>query len=163
MPVKLSLDFEVERDAAQVNVALRAIENRARDARQAFERMSESFIRMERKQFASEGGYGSGRWAPLSPAYAARKRIEYPSTPILVATGTLRRSLTGGDGYISFIESDRAVFGSDVPYAGFHQSGTATMPARPPVPRTLPPAVRGAWVRAVRAHLLSQADTQVIE
>ena len=39
------------------------------------------------------GRFAGGRWAPLSPAYAAWKRRHFPGRTILVRTGRLRESV----------------------------------------------------------------------
>ena len=64
-----------------------------------------------RKQFASQGGWGAGGWADLSPAYDAWKREHYPGRPIGVLRGYLRNAMTGGSGYMERIGKDAAEFG----------------------------------------------------
>lgn len=60
-------------------------------------------------------------WAPLSPAYAKRKRIKYGNRPILEATGRLKKAQTqiGGEN-INKTRRFNATFGSTVPYGHFH-------------------------------------------
>lgn len=74
-----------------------------------------------REQFESEGG---GQWAPLSPAYARRKRRLYGDRPILQATGAMMRSFTvpGAPHQIRQVGPSDAFFGSDLERAKFHQN-----------------------------------------
>lgn len=65
-------------------------------------------------------------WETLKPA-TIRKRRQRSSKP-LVDTGVLRNS-------ISYSASARTLrFGTNVPYAGFHQFGTEHIPPRPFLP-----------------------------
>ncbi|PYV09102.1 MAG: hypothetical protein DMG23_11815 [Acidobacteria bacterium] len=84
-------------------------------------------------QFELEGGRGSrGGWPPLSPRYARRKQKRYPGRPVLQAGGRLRGSLVGKSAdTVEALEPGRMKFGTSVPYAIFHQTGTRKMPARP--------------------------------
>lgn len=82
------------------------------------------------QQFDSEGGR-TGGWAPLSDRYASDKVRRFGSQPILVATGRLKESLTGGAGRIFRQEGNETLrFGTSVPYGVYHQSGTSRMPQR---------------------------------
>jgi phage gpG-like protein len=68
-------------------------------------------------------------WAELAESTVKRKKF----TTILVDTGALRTSLVdiGGEGNVSAVSSHGLLYGTDVEYAIFHETGTATMPARP--------------------------------
>lgn len=88
----------------------------------------------ERRQFAGEGiGPNRGKWAPLTPGYAAQKEKRYPGQPILVRTGSLRAALTQSDA--PFAIRRRAAggmeFGAAVQYGHYHQLGTVRMVDRP--------------------------------
>lgn len=97
--------------------------------------------------FSRSARPGSSRWPALSPGYAAWKRRHYGSLPILTREGTLRASLnrTAGPGAVREVESGFLRYGTAVPYAAYHQNGTATMPPRPVLPsrRGRMPAVVG--------------------
>ena len=84
--------------------------------------------------FNAEGARGGDKWVALSPAYKVWKDAHFPGRPILYRTGALRQSLInkGGD---HIFEPDRMgmTWGSSVPYAKYHQTGTRTMPSRPPI------------------------------
>lgn len=105
--------------------------------------------------FATEGATGySGRWAPLSTTYGAWK-AKHSSAPLLVGLKPLhkgsRQHPTRPESYgisgrmrqqLLMPLADRATWHIDpkrLAYtplsniAGFHQTGTSKMPARPPV------------------------------
>lgn len=107
------------------------------DWRPVWPEIEQVFYRIELEQFNSEGARGGQRWQALSPAYRQWKEKHFPGRPILVRTGTLKRSLTviGTTGSESIRESDEMslTLGSRVPYAIYHQRGTSRMPARPPM------------------------------
>jgi phage gpG-like protein len=73
---------------------------------------------------------GYGGWAPLAESTVAQKAAHgFPLDP-LIRTGELRDSLTdpnraGDKGPKQFS------YGTDVPYAEYHQEGTDRMPSRP--------------------------------
>ena len=85
---------------------------------------------VERRQFDT---HGDGSWPPLAETTLAQKEAHgWPSDP-LVRTGDLKESL---------VDPGRAAdsgplhmnYGTDVPYAGFHQDGTSRMPQRQVIP-----------------------------
>ncbi len=78
------------------------------------------------RAFATQGASTkSGKWRPLSPAYARAKARRFPGKTILRATERLRQSYSGGGD--SVVKSGRLAraflfkIGSLVPYSGFHQ------------------------------------------
>lgn len=88
------------------------------------------FIDIQRN-FNTEGSFVGG-WRALSPRYARWKLAHYGNKPILVRTGAMKRSFTvGGPGNVLRAWKLRAILGSSIQRAGFHQTGTARMPARP--------------------------------
>lgn len=70
-------------------------------------------------------------WAPLSPAYAAWKQKHAPGKPILELTGALVGAMTGDRGWEQHVTAQSLEAGTNLPYAGAHQTGTKRMPARP--------------------------------
>lgn len=86
------------------------------------------FVQWQAAQFATEGGFMGDPWAPLSPRYAEWKAAHYPGKPILQAEGDLRRAASAPlrdatpTSLTLTIADDKA---------GWHQEGTARMPARP--------------------------------
>lgn len=101
--------------------------------------MDKSFGVIEQQHARMFGAqqHADGRpWAPLAPSTVKRKG----HSTILLETGRLRASLTQprhGDGVREqWDEWPRAaglIFGTEVPYSQFHETGTKRMPARPHV------------------------------
>lgn len=162
MPAILNISVEGDTLIAR---ELRGWQLRAVSARPAFEKMADAFAQAETRQFDSEGGYGSGGWAPLSPSYAAWKAIHYPGKPILERTGALRRALTTRPLGVERIEDEFGEFGvggslgSGVDYAVYHQQGTPKMPARPPV--AFPESVKREFVKILQVWLVNGGGDRV--
>lgn len=134
----------------QVARTLGRIEAAPEDARPVFEEWRTRFLRLERRQFATEG-INSGGWAPLSPRYARWKAKHYPGKTILRRTDELWRSLTVGP-EVNVIEPTYMVLGSAVEYGRYHQKGTPRMPRRRPV--ELPEAERREWVKIMQRYIV---------
>lgn len=149
MPTRIRFAFYGDE---QVNRTIMRIVDAAEDARPAWEVIAKWFQLAQRKQFRSEGTYGSGGWAPLSPRYAAWKARRYPGAPILVRTGDLRASLTERPFGVEVIEPRTAIFGSDIGYGLFHQRGEG-VPRRRPV--ELPESLRQRWVKVLQRFLVT--------
>lgn len=147
-----SLRFDFYGDT-QVNRTLADLADNVEDAREAWEVIADRFQRAERRQFQSQGGYGSGGWDPLSPRYAAWKSRVRPGAPILVFDGDLKRSLTERPFGVEIIEPAFMVIGSDVEYGAYHQHGTDRMPRRRPV--ELPETERREWVKVLQRFLVT--------
>jgi len=84
------------------------------------------------------GRFAGGRWAPLSPRYAAWKKKAFPGMGILEATGELRDSFRWngsslGPGGIFEPYEQYVLVGTSVAHAGAHQYGVKArnLPARP--------------------------------
>lgn len=149
MPVRMTFDFYGDQ---QVDRTLERFQLGAEDATPAWEKMAERFLRLEKRQFATEGAYASGGWAPLSPRYAAWKAVHYPGKPILRRTDDLWRSLTVGPA-IRYIAPHQMILGSDVDYGAYHQRGGPNLPRRRPV--ELPEAERREWVKILQRFLVT--------
>lgn len=93
-------------------------------------------VQMDRRfRYQGQGG-PSGPWTqhPLSPAYRAWKQRKFPGKGLLELTGALRTSLTTfGEGSVTEYGPNSVFISSSVEYAPFHQTGTGTMPRRPPI------------------------------
>lgn len=76
------------------------------------------------EQFATEGAAGGTPWAPLAPS--TLRRSGGARAGILYVTGALFGSLTdkGAPGHVEELGSQSLLFGSRLPYAIFHQTGT---------------------------------------
>lgn len=116
-----------------LNRAFNRVERFISDFRSIWPEVAKEFYIIEEGQFASEGARGaSGKWAPLSPAYARWKAQRFPGEPILKLHHDLYESLTSPDAADSVyrLERDEMIIGSRTPYAHVHQK------TRPPISMT---------------------------
>jgi phage gpG-like protein len=126
------------------------------DLSPAFRQIVDDFAKLGFDQFASEGRKASGGWAPLAASTIARKGHD----TILSATGDLETSLTGTqDGGLRrvHITDDEMEYLSLVPYAGYHQTGTARMPRRRPF--ELRARDRASVVKRLQRHIVEGLRT----
>lgn len=147
---------------AQLDRTLERVILAAADASPAFEVIADQFLVAEQQQFATEGGFGSGGWAPLSEDYARWKAVHYPGAKILHRTGELEHSLTEGP-EIRVIEPHMMIIGSAVEHGVYHQEGGPNLPRRRPV--ELPEAVRRAWVKTLQRWLITgglSSDLEIV-
>jgi phage gpG-like protein len=80
-------------------------------------------------QFEAEGRGEHGKWAQLSPAYAAWKEKKYPGKKLLERTGKMKDDLLNEDNK-GIVTPRTLEYGTGAFYAIFHQTGTKRMPAR---------------------------------
>lgn len=92
-----------------------------RDWAPGFRAMASEVLEPEVKwRFDSEG---QGDWGPLAPSTIERKG----SATILIDSGHLMNSFTsGGEGHVEEIDRQSMRWGSSVPHALFHQTGTGS-------------------------------------
>lgn len=150
MPTRLTFTFYGD---TQVDRTIDRMLADVADLRPVWEVLAGRFVTMEQRQFATEGQYGSGGWAPLSPRYAAWKAEHYPGKTILRRTDDLYRSLTSRPLGVEVIEPRYMILGSAVPYGAFHQHGTGRMPRRRPV--EFPESERREWVKVLQRFLVT--------
>lgn len=95
------------------------------------EDLATDLMNIEYDRFQSGGfsPYGGDGWAELAESTVKAKGHDQ----ILVDTELLKNSLSqrGADGQILDITPEGFRFGTEVPYAEYHQKGTVNMPARP--------------------------------
>lgn len=154
MPVQLT--FSVFGDV-QVDRTLEAIEHNAEDLRPAWRELQRRFLKLEARQFATEGGY-SGGWTPLAPRYAAWKARRFPGKTILRRTDELWRSLTEGPD-IAILEPHYMILGTSVAYAEPHQRGGGRLPRRRVV--ELSDGERREWVKVLQSFIRTGSVTGV--
>lgn len=81
------------------------------DLRPVWDRVERKLFEIEETQFKSEGARGrSGKWKPLSRAYAARKAKTHPGKPILQRSGALYKAMTSNTGDTILVK-DKQEFG----------------------------------------------------
>lgn len=144
--------FTVEGET-QIDRTLARFAENASDASRLWDALANRFALVERRQFDSEGTYGSGGWQALSPRYAAWKARHYPGKPILERTGDLRDSLTRRPFGIEVITPKSMTVGSGIDYGRFHQAGGGTLPQRRPV--ELPESERRNWIRLIQRFIVT--------
>lgn len=150
------LSFEVSGDV-QIARKLQRFGDHVEDMSPAFEKMHESFLDIERRQFDTQGGSGPGGWQPIKPQTLRHKLAKGLDPRILHATLRLRRSLTNktSQDHVTEIAPQEFFTGSSVPYVGVHQNPKPTNTRairRRPVDLT--ESQRRAWVRIAQAHLV---------
>lgn len=145
------LTFEIFGDV-QLDRTLARFEEAPQDARPLWEALADRFAAGERRQFRTEGGWASGGWPALSPAYGAWKSRHYPGARILHREGELEASLTSRPLGVEVIEPGFMVLGSGVEYGRYHQSGGGNLPQRRPVELT--GNQRTEWVRLMQRFIV---------
>jgi phage gpG-like protein len=126
----------VKVDTSALKRKFAAMTRRSRDFRPVLRWVMQELQKSHRDNFRREGMSDRGfPWSPLDPQYASWKTENYGAHGILVRTGDLERSLTmnSARGSIRDIGLSTATFGTDIPYARWHQSGTRNMAQRKPV------------------------------
>lgn len=117
----------------QMNEVFADIERVVGDMDYSFvlEQSLEDIAAGEKEAFDAGTAPGGGPWAPLAPSTIKRKG----HAVILYETGDLERSLVevDGPGNIAEASARGLVFGTDIEYALFHDTGTSRMPQRQPV------------------------------
>lgn len=85
-------------------------------------------------------------WAPLDAS--TLKSRKYPGLPILQQTGALMRSVVNHP--VITISQNQLTYGTNNPYAEYHEEGTSKMPARPflgPAQDEVLDEIRQAYIR----------------
>ncbi len=129
--MKLTLDIFGEE---QIGRELLRYSEYVGSPRPAFHQIAEDMRAQIAEQFATEGGRGSGGWAPLQATTIAAKAAAGLDPHILQATHDLINSLIrpGGE-HIEEVGDSFLEFGSSNPYGKYHQKGTSRLPVRKPV------------------------------
>lgn len=142
MAARLTLSVHGE---TQIDRTLARYAENVEDASDLWDKLADRFAAANRRQFSSEGAYGSGGWTPLSPAYEAWKSRAHPGKPILELSGDLKRSLTSRPFGVEVLRPGSMAVGSGLAYGRYHQAGDGNLPRRRPV--ELPESERRTWVR----------------
>lgn len=111
-------------NGAQLGAKLDTLAKQLDDFRPLWDLLEENFYETAGYLFDSEGASGEhGKWAPLSPRYAAYKAAKWPGRKILERTGLLRESLTKRGAAGQFLTQDQGtmIIGTTVKYAAAHQ------------------------------------------
>lgn len=147
VPVRMTTNGE-----AVYSTGFDMIESKARDMAVPLTLIGERLLFGVGKQFTTEGAWGLHQWPPLKPEYAAWKEHHGPGLTMLVGlrpvgrVGTREHPIYGKhyvpsgkmraellDPASLSVTPERLLYAPVSDIAGFHQSGTPKMPARPPV------------------------------
>lgn len=144
----------VDVDTSKADRRFGQILRRSRDFKPVFRWMFQELQEAHRENFRTQGAASGFPWKPLEPQYASWKIENYGANGVLVRSGDLERSLTmnSGRGAVRDIGARTAEFGTKLPYAKFHQSGTSNMAQRKPL--FLPRLMAGRTADAVGEYLV---------
>ncbi len=122
-------------DTSKADRRFGKILRRSRDFKPVFRWMFQELQEAHRENFRTQGAASGFPWKPLEPQYASWKIENYGANGVLVRSGDLERSLTmnSGRGAVRDMGARTAEFGTKLPYAKFHQSGTSNMAQRKPL------------------------------
>ena len=144
----------VDVDTSKADRRFGQILRRSRDFKPVFRWMFQELQEAHRENFRTQGAASGFPWKPFEPQYASWKIENYGANGVLVRSGDLERSLTmnSGRGAVRDIGARTAEFGTKLPYAKFHQSGTSNMAQRKPL--FLPRLMAGRTADAVGEYLV---------
>jgi len=129
---------------------LLGVAGRVVDMRAPMRELLDRLRQVERRQFDSQGAYGSGGWQALAPSTVAKKGNDR----ILVDSGALYAAMTGETGdSISVALPDGLDFGTTLPYAVYHQQGRGVPQRRV---AQLPDVVRRDMVRILQRSVMEE-------
>lgn len=152
----MRLLFEVSGDR-QIERELLRFGERAGDMTPAFDRIVDLFADETADQFDTAGVHASGGWQPLRPATSREKERLGVNNGILRRTFALEDSLThrGDPNMLLEVGPDELVWGSQLPYARYHQNpGPGShLPRRRPIELT--EGARRSAVRILQRYLMS--------
>lgn len=117
-------EFRVSLDSDALDRTLRNFQASLADSSPALTAVADDLREMIAAQFATEGAAGGTPWAPLADSTLRKSRNARAG--ILDVTGALLGSLTdaGAPGNVQEVDGQQLIFGSSLPYATFHQTGT---------------------------------------
>ena len=118
----------------QLDASLLLLKRNVTDMRDLWPDVDDLLRRKEAEQFSSQGARGGEKWVKLSEPYRIWKERTHPGKPILELEGHLVKGLTQAGGRHVFEPQRMGMsFGTTVPYALWHQTGTGRMPKREPI------------------------------
>lgn len=149
----IRFDLHTDPDTKVFSFALSRYADSLDDMSELFEAFSPVFTSSMKKQFTTQGSYGSGGWKTLSPAYKAWKLKN--GLPGVVGTryGHLKAAMTGGAGYTVEATKSTASYGvGGGPSADYGRHFDRTRPVI-----RIPQGASGAWGKAAHKWMADQA------
>lgn len=149
------LQFDVMGDQQVVRGFSRFAES-VKDLSEPFKQIVQDFHEIEKKQFDSEGGYGSGGWQPLASSTIEQKQRQGWPLKIMVRTGDLRDVMTGGrSGYEDIQPLELKIM--MLAYGKYHQSTAprTKLPRRPLIELTESDKTR--WTKIIHQYLVDES------
>lgn len=114
-----------------VNRTLSRFGELLRDMRQLWPAVIVTVRAILKEQFTGQGVGQTGKWKPLSPAYARWKEKNFPGKPILQRTGDTFEALTKRTTESIVLPLPNTLeFGVALPYPIHHQRGGTRLPRR---------------------------------
>ena len=151
--IKLEVDGEV-----QMSRKLSRFGESIKNMKPLLKMIKKDFVEITKKQFRSQGRYGSGGWQSLYPSYADWKAKHVGSKPILQRSGRMFASLIGQTGEtIERMTNTELEMGTMVPYAIYHQSilPRTKLPRRPVIELT--EADKTRWAKMAHQYALTSS------
>jgi len=103
------------------------------------------------RQFDSQGSYLDAPWTGLAEATIEKKEREGTDPRILHEFRFMRKSFTQGITGYRWSSRGYLKIGSDIPYVGYHQTGTRRMPQR--IVFQFTPWLERRWANALGVYL----------
>lgn len=130
-------DIRVRVDSEDAERQLKQLALHLSDLRNFWPLVVPLFVGWMRQQFSTEGGFGSGGWAPLAASTSERKAMLGLRPQILQATGAMKDAASRPRREANARSLTLTI---EDPKLGYHQTGTGRMPARPLIFENLPGA-----------------------
>jgi phage gpG-like protein len=147
--------ISIDCDMSGLEYQLRGMETALGNLRPVWAQVRDVLVDFIKQHFDTEGAYGGQRWMPLSPSYAAYKARHAPGKSILRFKDRLYGSLTRKNHaeQVFRMGENWMEWGTKVPYARIHQTGSLKVQNRPPRRVVLPPLTKNEGERIVDIFL----------
>lgn len=152
----IALDVHVQGDE-RVRLMFNGVVRRGYRMRQFGAFLARDFRTIMVRQFDSAGRYLGTPWTGLADATIERKEREGTDGRILHEFRFMRKSFTTGQGGYRYDSRGYFKIGSDIPYVGFHQTGTTRMPQR--IVFKFTPWLARRWRFALGQYLVEGRNT----
>ena len=117
----MHLQIKTSYENGEIEDFIKEAKKRTGDYRPVFKKIREDLEQIWANNFMVGGLESGAKWDALDPEYSSWK-IKNDPNPMMMRSGkTLFRSLRSLGGKPNTIRKNYAVFGTDVPYAKFHQ------------------------------------------